>query len=148
MLYYNFREDPYFYEMAIPELGGEHFDERNGIICVDPSFNFECYINYIELLNSLRHKWVNFGYLDMGMVPLWYAPSFMHKGYLDEVVKLADNFNIRYYVMPSTSVLKRSYKDTEDLWVFRKDAAELLNKEPNSISSTDLIRRFLGNEFT
>ena len=81
-------------------------DERNGIYCYRLGNDYlRTYINYIELLNLHRNDWKNVGYLDLGMMPLVMAPSFMQELLTDSLCKFANRLNIPVYSMPPVSVM-------------------------------------------
>ena len=137
---FNFKTENYNYNYP-EQCKGEFKDYRNGIVCCSPSLDLECYLNYIELLNMYRFKWVSYGYLDLGMMPLAMGPSFFHDNLVKVAVeKLADR-NIELYSMPPVSLMyEKCNIPSNDLWVFREDAARLMSKPAEEISAVDFIR--------
>lgn len=119
---YNFKIEEYDYET---QYKGEQLDRRNGIICINPTADLECYLNYIEFLNLNRDKWKTYGYLDLGMMPLVSEPSFMQGVLANVLVKVAKIYGIPCYMMPSVSLFFDSCKLAEDdIWVFKSDVAK------------------------
>lgn len=120
---YNFKTQPYNY---VTPYRGRQLDKRNGIVCIDPTADIECYLNYIEFLNLNRDKWKSYGYLDLGMMPLVSGPSFMQGALIDALVKIATVYEIPCYTMPPISLFFNSCKlAEEDVWVFKADVAKV-----------------------
>ena len=135
---YNFREEDYEYS---EKLTGEYQDLRNGIICKNPSLDFECYFNYLEFLNKKRDNWRSFGYFDIGMMPVVMAPSFMQEVYLDIYASILSKLNLKTYRMkPVTLIYEARKLPFEDVWVFRKEAAELMGKDSGRVSAIEFLR--------
>lgn len=131
---FNFRMTDY--DRKVPEVlhGKKIMDLRNGIVCKEPTLDFECYLNYLQLLNSMRDKWVNTGYLQLGMIPVIMAPQFMHNSFFETFLRMND-VDIKFHTMQSVSLMKSNYITRDhDLWVFREDAARVVGTETiNSI---------------
>lgn len=142
-LTYNFKEKEDLY------LPGRYVhesmlkDKRNGISCMRPTLDIECYINYINLLNSVRNKWQSYGYLDYGMLPWFMPPSFMLVPEIKlQFLSAAQRLGVRCYEMPAVSLL---YNNTiiaeKDLWVFRKDVADALGLDYKKVTTEEIFRR-------
>lgn len=145
---YNFRLEDYDRKVA-DELRGEYRDVRNGIVVVDPTFDFECYKNYIDLLNLKKDKWRNNGYLDLGMMPIAMAPSFMQQYIADMMLMLMAKHKVPCHVMPPVSLLgDKCNLPQDDIWVFKEDLAKAfgMNKDRLTLSKfieevcNDIIR--------
>lgn len=123
---YNFKREDYNY--SVNEVWDRDFvDVRNNIICHRPTMDWECYENYIKYLNSQKFRWVNNGYLDLGMVPLAMAPSFMQAQVVDVMQNFARRIGVTSYLMPPVSLLlDKVQKLGSDLWVFKSDLAASL----------------------
>ena len=139
---YNFRKEKYDYKYN-PKYEMDVKDIRNGIICYAPSLDLECYLNYIDLLNMQRDKWKTLGYLDLGMIPIWMAPSFMQtEGMLTTLQKTMSMYNIPCHLMPPVSLLMgRQMLSVPDLWAFRNDVAKGLSIPENELTVERMIRR-------
>ena len=138
---YNFRIENYDYK-KVPGCEGEYKDIRNGIVCVAPTFDIECYLNYIEFLNLHRDKWKSFGYLDLGMMPLAMAPSFMQTQIKTPLTEAMRRAKIPVYSMPPVSVMyERSTMPESDIWVFKEDVAKAFGMDKNKVTLERLIRR-------
>lgn len=119
----------------------EYRDTRNGIICVEPSVDLQCYINYIDYLNLYRNEWASYGYLDLGMMPLAMAPSFMHGAISASISSIANKLNIPVYSMPPVSVFLRKCNIGEnDIWVFKRDIAAIMKVDGSQVSLTKFLR--------
>lgn len=138
---WNFKLEDYDYKFP-EKCEGEFIDYRNGITCINPTCDLECYLNYIELLNSKRDEWKNYGYLDLGMVPILMAPSFMQAALLDSVNKLANAYKLPIYWMPPVTLLQDKCRiQTQDIWAFRSDIARIAGyKSEDEVSTAKLIR--------
>lgn len=135
---YNFRREPYAYTYPAPAQGAIT-DLRNGIVCINPSLNLECYLNYLELLDSLKDTWKGTGYLHLGMMPVVMAPSFFPRKFTSLICEKLDEKNVKYFSMPPVSLLYDNCRlaDT-DIWMFREDAAKM--KGVSNIKAVDFLR--------
>lgn len=116
-------------------------DTRNGIICIEPTMDMECYMNYIDLLNLHRDKWVNYGYLDLGMMPLAMAPSFMQGAIREGMATIANGLNVPIYYMPAVSLLfERCSVGEDDIWVFKSDIARVMNIPETQVTLNKFLR--------
>lgn len=142
---YNFRTQEYTYSYP-PIYKDEFRDGRNGIICVNPSVNIECYINYIDLLNGLTSQWKSAGYLDLGMMPFVMLPSFMPQQMKPALVALASNIGLPCYDMPPVSVMFAACKmPEEDIWVLKSDVAKIMGVPESQVTLGRFLRR-INNE--
>lgn len=135
---YNFRLEDYQYNY--PEQAcGSFEDTRNGIICTNPSLDLECYINYLQLLESRKDFWRNNGYLHLGMMPVVMAPSFMQRRLSELICAKLNELGVKYYTMPPVALLYDICRISEqDIWMFRSDAAKVINKE--NVRAVDFLR--------
>lgn len=141
---YNFKLENYDYK-KVPGYEGEFKDIRNGIVCVAPTFDLECYLNYIQLLNLHRDKWKSFGYLDLGMMPLVMAPSFMQTMIKPVLLEAMRELKVDCWPLPPVSVMYESSRmPEEDIWVFKKDVARALNMDEDKVTLERLLRRIMG----
>lgn len=148
---YNFREEPYDY--IYPQLNESEFkDYRNEIMCVHPTVDWECYFNYLELLENHKNKWKSFGYLDLGMMPVVMGPSFMHEALMRDIVPRLEQIkrkhpDLKYYYMAPVAFFKENVKlSFKDIWMFREDAAKVMNGGTKNVSAIEFLRWCL-NEF-
>lgn len=136
---YNFKAEDYERNIH-PELNGEFLDVRNGIRCIGPTVDLECYLNYLQFLNGHRDKWKNYGYLDLGMIPVAMGPSFIHKFIVDRLSQRLGELKIGIYRMPSVSLFYDSIKmSSVDLWMFREDASKAMGKR-GVVTAEEFIR--------
>ena len=103
------------------------YDNRNDIICVEPTCDYLCLANYYDFLNSVRDKWVSYGYLDLGLVPVFMMPSFMGS-MEDQLEEINSTFGSQCYIMRPVSFLKNSYIGPNDVWVKREDFAKYISR--------------------
>ena len=52
------------------------YDIKSRVYCANPTMDFNCYYNYMVLLNQTYDYWKNYGLFDQGYKPLIYMPSF------------------------------------------------------------------------
>lgn len=97
------------------------FDRRNGIYCIEPTLDAKCYLNYLDYLNANYKDWRSFGYFDLGMIPLFIAPSFMQESLMNELEVIVSAWKIPIYTMRACSFLGTSYFGVKDSWVMRSD---------------------------
>lgn len=139
MTVYNFKINNYDYK-APAGLEGQYKDLRNGFMCVNPTFDLECYLNYIELLNIMISDWRSFGYLDLGMMPVIMGPSFMQEALRMRLLPVLSEHNVPVYSMPPVSLMYEACNlPLEDVWIFREDAAKLVGGS-NKITANSFIR--------
>lgn len=137
---YNFKLEPQDFE-NVYAVKGEYRDLRNGFICVDPTVDIECYLNYISLLNLNRDKWRSYGYLDLGMMPLVMGPSFMHEHLRNGLVSIMTKYGIPCYDMPPVSNMYASCKlPYDDVWMFKSDVAKVTGISEDKLTLERLIR--------
>lgn len=67
------------------------YDSKNCIYCANPTYDLDCYYNYLVLLNKLYPDWVKYGMFDIGYKPYLYFPSFWTKSDVDMVLKKLTN---------------------------------------------------------
>lgn len=138
---YNFKSEPYDYECKESLKNLEILDRRNGILCRGPSCNFECYLNYIDLLNLNQNKWTNYGYLDLGMMPLAMAPDFMQPVIRDLMLQMCRVLGIPSYLMPPVSLLYNIVRvKEEDVWAFKDDVARVMRLSPQKVTLERFIK--------
>lgn len=103
------------------------FDKRNSIICINPTLDVQCYLNYIMYLDSHYSEWVGCGYMDMGLVPILMCPSFMADTIQQQVYAIAQKWDCSIYALRAVSFLNRGYVGaTKDIWVKKEDLAKIL----------------------
>lgn len=116
-------------------------DTRNNILCYSPSCDWDCWVNYIELLNSLRDKWVNTSYLDMGMVPVFMAPTFMSDYLTKSVHAVFSALGIKPIPTKPLPLLQEKTKaQTLDFWAFKEDVAKVMGVAEKDLTMTKFIR--------
>lgn len=125
--------------------GDSKIDYRNGIECINPTMDLTCYINYIEYLNARSSDWKTFAYLDLGMMPLVMAPSFMHEQMKDVFVETIKTLNIPCYEMPAVSMLNgtRVRDITSDIWVFKEDIGKLLGIPETKVTFSKFMEKIM-----
>ena len=118
---------------------GIYRDIRNGINCEDPTGDLQCYLNYIEYLNLHRDKWCNYGYLDLGMIPVAMGPGFMQDKIVQIVVKALSKHDVPHYVMPPVSFMHEVCRmGVDDIWVFREDINKVFGKD--KVTMEEIVR--------
>ena len=135
---YNFCMEPYSYSYPLVAKGSFR-DMRNGIVCINPSLDIECYLNYLSLLSDMKNSWKSNGYLHLGMMPVVMGPSFMQRGLTDLICKYLNDKNVKYYSMPPVSLLYDKCKlPDNDIWMFREDAAKMMGK--SNVTAEQFLR--------
>lgn len=113
------------------------YDYRNGVYCimpVEPTESFEgefvlqLYTNYINYLNECSSEWVSSGYLDMGLIPISIAPSFIGTKVDEILLPIVKGWDCKIYWLPATSFLNYNYGSrSKDIWIKKEDFARILN---------------------
>lgn len=145
---YNFVQDPEKYKNDTQLIKESFKDVRNGITTTGIVPGIQCYLNYMNLLLSVRNKWNSNGYLDLGMIPIVVGPSFLHQILLTKLqVSIADS-GLKIHSMPSTSfLLSSSDMQFEDYWAFRSDVANFLETSPDKVTLKAVLEKLTGGEF-
>lgn len=142
---YNFKGEDYAREVK-PGFEGKFVDRRNGIVCIGPTLDLECYYNYVVYLNANRKDWKNYGYLDLGMIPIAMAPviSNFHNNIATTMLGFMRKMKVECYSMPAVSLLyETSVLKENDLWVFREDLARALGWDEHQVSLERLLREVI-----
>ena len=143
---YNFRGEDY--DRNIKDgYEGKFVDKRNGIVCVGPTMDLECYYNYIVYLNAHRQEWKTYGYLDLGMIPIAMAPVInnFHNEITTAMLRFMRKLKVECYSMPSVSLMyEHSVLKENDLWVFREDLARIMGWDERQVSLERLLREVMG----
>lgn len=138
---FNFRTEDYLAPNDPRITVGEYTDLRNGIVCVNPTCDIECYINYLQYLNTKIQDWRSYGYLDLGMMPFVMGPSFLQLALRNYLTVKASDLNITLYQMQPVSQLYSACKlPHSDIWVFREDAARIIGMSPDKIKAEDFVK--------
>jgi hypothetical protein len=110
--------------------------------------DLQCYINYLDLIVMFRNKWISTGYLDLGMIPVIYGPSFMHSYIVPSILSRCNEAGLKIEPMPGISFFKRNFKeDITDYWIFRDEAAKYLGCSTKEVTSKKLLSKLLRREF-
>ena len=117
------------------------YDDRNGIQCYNPTYDWDCYLNYVRLINERRDKWVNTGLVDLGMMPVLYAPSFMNDAIVDEMYRVVNNSGLKIFSTSAVPLLELSTRSqVRDLWAFKEDVARITGIPEKKVSLESFIR--------
>ena len=144
---YNFREENYSYVIPPSMSRVTYHDRRHSIDCYEPSCNLECYLNYLDYLNRHMDRWVNYGYLDMGMVPLGFAPTFLQGVWNEYVSTYLVKNGIPYEMMPAISLFSNKYKSrAHDIWAFKSDIAKALDMKESDITAASVLYKIIPKE--
>lgn len=124
------------------------FDVRNGIYCIEPTFDLLTYYNYLVLLNSEYSNWKNYGYLDAGLVPYLMAPSFMQEILVGNMGPLIDGKKVDKYALKPVSFLCNGYVGgSKDIWIKKSDLAEIIGCPIEQASMTKFLEmRLFGGK--
>lgn len=120
------------------------YDKRNGIWCLNPTEDIVMYRNYIEYLNSCYSDWVNYGYLDAGLVPLLMGPSFVADNLNSQVMEIAKVWRVPLHPMKAVSFLNKGYVGgTKDIWVKKEDLARVLGVSEEKATLSYLLNEIV-----
>ena len=105
------------------------YDNKNGIYCANPTFDYECYYNYMTLLNQLNDRWVNYARFDQGYKPLVYLPSFWANPKITEdMLTLASCAGVSLEKVKGTGLLKpfTGGPGCSEYWVKNVDLSRIM----------------------
>lgn len=130
--------------------GNAFWDKRNGIWCMcklEETNPLTLYKNYINYINSCYDSWVKssiaISYLDMGLVPIVWLPSFLADYLAESVGELANTWNIQIHQMAPSSLLLRGYVGAaRDTWVKKEDFAKVLGVPIEKACLSTLLKDF------
>lgn len=122
------------------------YDRRNNIYCINPTMDYEMYLNYCEYLNAHYNEWTNYGYFDMGMVPFLMWPSFMeYSNVIEQMREVARRVGVDLVKVPAVSFLKSGYSSIGiDYWIFREDLKVLCD----ALAQTNPVYSFNMDKIT
>ena len=126
-----------------------YYDKRNGIWYIsnfDKVTPIQLYKNYIDYVNSNYKHWNTasscISYLDMGLVPVLWGPSFIQDYIFNEVGVVAESWKKDLIFLPASSLLKRGYVGaSKDVWIKKKELAEVLDVPLNKACLSTLLKR-------
>lgn len=145
---YNFSTDEEKYKKHKDMIYTTIKDKRNGISTTNLIPNLQAYANYLDLLLMLRDKWISTGYLDLGMIPVIVAPSFMQEALVTNLLPIIQGQGLKVVPMEGTSfMLNNSMADTTDYWIFRDDAAAYIGCRPEEATTKAIISKLVGVNF-
>lgn len=123
-------------------------DYRNGIDTTYLVPSIDSYLNYLDLLIRLRDKWISTGYLDLGMIPIIYGPSFMHEVLITHLLPDIKKHNLQVYAMPGSSFMSRdnAMAGKTEYWAFRDDVAKFLGCSPDKVTTRAVIDKIRGRD--
>lgn len=132
-------------------------DEKNNICAgIDEDITFEIiYKRYIDIISDIISKsiyddriYVNYAYLDLGLVPLIYLPSFFQKNSLvDQLFNKATKYpkKINPIILPNVSFLVNEHRiKAFDYWIKRHDAASILGVSDDKVTWAKLTEVVFG----
>lgn len=145
-VYYNFTADGLKYANVEGKIETELKDTRNGFRTIDLVPGIESYLNYLDLLMKYRNRWVNVGYLDLGMIPIIMGPSFLHKSLVEIYTNKLTEAGLKLIPVPAVSFMYQTptLKNITDYWAFRDDVSMLLAKAPKDVRTKDVFEKVLG----
>lgn len=133
-------------ERPVPEGAVYSEDKRNNMKSSDTwYYDFDFYINYLTTLQVKSSQWTNYGYFDLGMVPVAMGPSSIHNILRPFIIDYCRSIGLKYYEMKSVSLLQGGYRPKDmdnDIWVFRYDLGRIIGVDELKVSVID----FLDNE--
>ena len=126
-------------------------DKRNNILSENTKiFDFRGYINYLKTLQSLSNKWVNYGYFDLGMVPLAMGPSHFQPHLMEFIKLYCPKKDITYYELPGVALMPGGFASgMKDIWVFREELCKEIGFKGNPLtfSVIDYIEKEVYDEW-
>lgn len=122
------------------------YDKRNGIYCIEPTFDAICYVNYLDYLNAHYNEWVSYGYFDLGLIPLFMGPSFMQEALMNEIGMIISAWNVPIKPMRACSFLGRSYFGPNDSWIKRTDFEKATGVPADQACMSTFIKSILKKE--
>lgn len=145
-LTYNFRIEESSIEGIENVITKKLVDTRNGIEVINLVPGFESYLNYLDLLMYYKSKWISNCFLDLGMIPVIYGPSFLHTDLANILIPLANQYGLKLTPMPFSSFMLRVKPGNEanDYWVTREEAAKFLDCEELEVTSSAIINKLRG----
>lgn len=130
-------------ESRVPAGAVFSVDKRNNMKSSDTwYYDFEFYINYLTTLQVKSKQWTNYGYFDLGMVPVAMGPSSIHNILRPFIIDYCRSIGLKYYEMRSVSLLQGGYRPKDmdnDIWVFRSDLGVFMGVDELKVSVIDFL---------
>lgn len=105
-----------------------YYDSKNCIHCVNPTFDFTCYYNYMTLLNQLYDDWKYYGLFDQQYKPYIYFPTFWPTGEMrNQLIQLANRANVNLLKTRCISLMyTTSAFGSNEYWIHKTELAKLI----------------------
>lgn len=133
-----------------PSGSGKLLDRRNNIVSSYNTLDFKCYNNYLTLLLENRDKWKNYGYLDLGLIPVIMGPSWLHDRLVEALLPIAGKMKLELIELPGASFASnKNYSTVKDYWCKRVVASEFLGVDYTKVRTSDVLLKLIkgGVEF-
>jgi hypothetical protein len=146
------------------------YDIKSRVYCANPTMDFNCYYNYMVLLNQTYDYWKNYGLFDQGFKPLIYMPSFWRSQAVpDTLMQMATIAGVNLERGPSVSLMGvNRTAGYSDYWVYKDQLTKLIDfaeqqfyekfkiepkgkfdfgtREPDKVRPTQLIKVYANLE--
>ncbi len=105
------------------------YDIKSRVYCANPTMDFNCYYNYMVLLNQTYDYWKNYGLFDQGYKPLIYMPSFWKSQTVpDTLMQMATIAGVNLERGPNMSLMGvNKTAGYSDYWVYKDQLVKLIN---------------------
>lgn len=105
------------------------YDIKNCAYCANPTMDYNCYYNYMVLLNQTYDYWANYGLFDQGYKPLVYMPSFWRSPSVpDSLMQMATIAGVNLEKGPNMSLMGvNRTAGYADYWVYKDNLVKLIN---------------------
>ena len=145
---YNFKLEKEAIPAGVEYISSKLLDRRNNIEVVNLVPGIQSYINYLDLLMYLRGDWCSYGYLDLGMIPIIMAPSFMQEPITKLLLPVIKQSGLNIHSMPATSFLRKdTLTGTYEFWAFREDVGKFLGCSPDSVRTRMVLEKLTGEVY-
>lgn len=152
------------------DKGNIVYDIKSRVYCANPTMDFNCYYNYMVLLNQTYDYWKNYGLFDQGYKPLIYMPSFWKSQVVpNTLMQMATIAGVNLERGPNVSLMGvNRTAGYSDYWVYKDQLVKLINfaetqfydkfkiepkgkfdfgtREPDSVRPTQLVKVYANLE--
>lgn len=125
-------------------------DERTGVSTYTrgPKYiDLFTILNYMMMIDRDKANWTNYGYLDLGLIPLVIEPQISENNFKSRILPVALEAGLDVRELPGMSMTRDYVKGLgKELWVTRESANSYLGTEDNRATTKGVYCKLLREQ--